>query len=452
MRRPMRTFVPVTLGVVIAIGALIMARGGTGAAEECLDQPNTQAPQGGHWYYHTDRATNRKCWVLRTDDGQGQQGTQDTSDGTNEDTPEPRKSAPRSPSQAASPAQSVPLRAPQSQATQVSQRAQAPLEYNDPAFTPPWLRGDLESAPSPLVQPMRTLSIPTPQAPPPTAPASASPDSDDSTSQIAPVDTAQPAPEAVDEQKQEQIAPSSDDAKQEPIGGSATTLLQKAFERLTTPAAPGAGHNHTLALVISALALLTIGAGVVIAARWSLHRERRRRRALQWQAEAQNNHEPDLAAAIFDGRDAPEPEWREAQWTEHAVTEGETEPEFPQRAAAIQPDLNQGAVGEADRNGPQHDMRDAPVTQHHQPSAPRGLTYREPPAEALRLPAHPAPEAPVSTQAVEQTLRRLLDELDAKRDRPAPHPANPIAPDLPKVATPDAYGTKRRSRGRMRLA
>jgi hypothetical protein len=465
MRRPMRTFVPVTLGVVIAIGGLIMAREGAGAAEECLEQPNTQAPQGAHWYYHTDRTTNRKCWVLRTDDGQGQQGAQDTSGGTNEDTTEPRQRAPRA-SQAASPAQPVPLRAPQSQATQDSQRAQAPsappsspLEYNDPAFTPPWLRGDMESAPSPLVQSMRTLSIPTPQTPTPTAPANAAPDSDDSTSQIAPVDAPQAAPEVVDEQKQVQISPGSDDAKQEPIGGSAVTLLQKAFERLTTPGAPGTGHNHSLALMISALALLTIGAGVVIAARWSLRRERKRRRALQWEAEAQNGGEPDLTTAIFDGSNAPEPEWQEPQWTEPAVTEAETEADFPQRdfleQAAIQPDLNQGAArfGVDDRDGPQHDMRDAPVAQHHQPSAPRGLTYRERPAEAPRQPAHPTPEAPVSTQAVEQTLRRLLEELDAKRDRPAPHPASPMAPDLPKApATPDTYGTKRRNRGRMRLA
>jgi hypothetical protein len=463
MRRPITTFVPVTLGVVVAVGGLILAR--TGAAEECLEQPNTQSPQGGHWYYHTDRATNRKCWVLRTDDGQGQLGTQDTTDGTNDEAPEPRQRAPRAPSQAASPAQQVPLRATQSQATQDSQRGQAsaptsaPLEYNDPAFTPPWLHGDLESAPSPLVQPMRTLSIPTPQTPVSTVPANLAPDSDDSTGQIAPVDTPQPAPEVVDEQKQEQIAASSDDAKQEPIGGSAITLLQKAFQRLTTPATPGAGHNHTLALLISALALLAIGASVVIAARWSLHRERKRRRALQWQEEEQNNGEPDFTAALFDGRKAPEPEWREPQWTEDAITEGEKEPDLPQQEfleqAAIQPEPDQGAVqyGVADRDRQQHDVRDAPAAHHQQPSAPRGLTYRERPAEAPRQPARPAPETPVSTQAVEQTLRRLLEELDAKRDRPAPHPASPIAPDLPKAPTsPDAYGTKRRNRGRMRLA
>jgi hypothetical protein len=266
----------------------------------------------------------------------------------------------------------------------------------------------------------------------------------------------------VDEQKQEQIAPSSDGVKQEPIGGSATTLLQKAFQRLTTPAAPGAEHNHTLALMISALALLTIGAGVVIAARWSLYRERKRRRASQWEAETQNSLAPNLTAALFDGRDTPDQGSREPQWTEHAVTEAET-PNLPQQEfleqAAIQPDVDQGAAqyGADDRDRPQHDaareVREPPVAQQHQPSAPRGLTYRERPVEAPHQPAHPASEGTVSTQAVEQTLRRLLDELDAKRDRPAAHTASPIAPDVPKApATPDTYGTKRRNRGRMRLA
>jgi len=478
MRRPIKTFVPITLGVVIAIGGLIMARNGTRAAEDCLEQPNTQAPQGAHWYYHTDRATNRKCWVLRTDDGQVLQGTQDTSDGSNEDTTEPRQRAPRAPSQAASPAQPIPLRVPQSQATQESQRAQTPsapassaIEYNDPAFTPTWLRGGLMSAesapsavPSPLVQPMRTMSIPAPQTPASTAPANAALASEDATGQVAPVDTPQPAPQVVDEQKQEQIARIGDDAQQEPNGGSAITLLQKAFQRLTASAAPGTEHNHTLALMISALALLTIGASVVIAARWSLYRERKRRRALQWEAVAQNSGEPDLSAAVFEGRDLPDQGWREPQRTEHALTEAERAPDLPQQEfleqAAIQPDLGQGAVQYRldDQGGRQHDavreMGDAPAAQRHQPSAPRGLTYRERPAETSYQTAPPTPEAPVSTQAVEQTLRRLLQELDAKRsDRPALHTVSPIAPDLPKApATPDAYGAKRRNRGRMRLA
>src|SRR5260370_5084698 len=34
-------------------------------ADDCLAQPNSSAPEGNHWYYHTDRASQRKCWYLR---------------------------------------------------------------------------------------------------------------------------------------------------------------------------------------------------------------------------------------------------------------------------------------------------------------------------------------------------------------------------------------------------
>ena len=34
-------------------------------ADDCLAEPNSPAPAGSHWYYHMDRATQRKCWYLR---------------------------------------------------------------------------------------------------------------------------------------------------------------------------------------------------------------------------------------------------------------------------------------------------------------------------------------------------------------------------------------------------
>jgi hypothetical protein len=34
------------------------------AAETCLAAPTQGAPQGSHWYYRLDRATQRKCWRL----------------------------------------------------------------------------------------------------------------------------------------------------------------------------------------------------------------------------------------------------------------------------------------------------------------------------------------------------------------------------------------------------
>ena len=34
----------------------------TASADDCLAEPNSPAPAGSHWYYHLDRATQRKCW------------------------------------------------------------------------------------------------------------------------------------------------------------------------------------------------------------------------------------------------------------------------------------------------------------------------------------------------------------------------------------------------------
>jgi hypothetical protein len=33
-------------------------------ADDCLAAPQSAAPNGSHWYYHTDRANQRKCWFL----------------------------------------------------------------------------------------------------------------------------------------------------------------------------------------------------------------------------------------------------------------------------------------------------------------------------------------------------------------------------------------------------
>jgi hypothetical protein len=33
-------------------------------ADDCLAGPDRPSAPGGHWYYHLDRATDRKCWYL----------------------------------------------------------------------------------------------------------------------------------------------------------------------------------------------------------------------------------------------------------------------------------------------------------------------------------------------------------------------------------------------------
>jgi hypothetical protein len=34
------------------------------AADDCLEGPTREPAPGGHWYYHRDRASDRKCWYL----------------------------------------------------------------------------------------------------------------------------------------------------------------------------------------------------------------------------------------------------------------------------------------------------------------------------------------------------------------------------------------------------
>jgi hypothetical protein len=44
-------------------------------AEDCLTAPDSSAPQGSHWYYHTDRASQRKCWHFRAPSDPAQDAT-----------------------------------------------------------------------------------------------------------------------------------------------------------------------------------------------------------------------------------------------------------------------------------------------------------------------------------------------------------------------------------------
>ena len=46
------------------VGALALEANTAVSAIECITEPNREPPEGGHWYYRVDRATNRKCWFL----------------------------------------------------------------------------------------------------------------------------------------------------------------------------------------------------------------------------------------------------------------------------------------------------------------------------------------------------------------------------------------------------
>jgi hypothetical protein len=50
------------LAATIMLGASLLGR--PAYAEDCLAAPNRAPAPGGHWYYHLDRAGDRKCWYL----------------------------------------------------------------------------------------------------------------------------------------------------------------------------------------------------------------------------------------------------------------------------------------------------------------------------------------------------------------------------------------------------
>jgi hypothetical protein len=50
--------------VLLLISSFLLSVQVSRAADECIEKPNAPAPQGSHWYYRIDRASNRQCWYL----------------------------------------------------------------------------------------------------------------------------------------------------------------------------------------------------------------------------------------------------------------------------------------------------------------------------------------------------------------------------------------------------
>jgi len=63
-------------------------------ADDCLTAPNSPAPEGSHWYYRMDRATQGKCWYVRATGQPAQQAVSHaTSDAAAASTPALKKPA-----------------------------------------------------------------------------------------------------------------------------------------------------------------------------------------------------------------------------------------------------------------------------------------------------------------------------------------------------------------------
>jgi hypothetical protein len=72
---------PKPIGPIALVAALLMSGASfavpaeAARADDCVTAPNSSAPQGSHWYYHLDRAQQRKCWYLRALGQPAQQAT-----------------------------------------------------------------------------------------------------------------------------------------------------------------------------------------------------------------------------------------------------------------------------------------------------------------------------------------------------------------------------------------
>lgn len=51
-------------GLLLGTPLVTASHGAPATAEKCLAKPKGTPPAGGHWYYHTERATKRRCWFI----------------------------------------------------------------------------------------------------------------------------------------------------------------------------------------------------------------------------------------------------------------------------------------------------------------------------------------------------------------------------------------------------
>ena len=56
--------VPTVFAALLAAAAVLGTDHASLAADDCLAAPNRPPAPGGHWYFHLDRANDRKCWYL----------------------------------------------------------------------------------------------------------------------------------------------------------------------------------------------------------------------------------------------------------------------------------------------------------------------------------------------------------------------------------------------------
>jgi hypothetical protein len=63
--RTAKCAVAIFASVLASTTVTIVASNSAQAAEDCLTEPQGQAPQGQHWFYRTEHTNKQRCWYLR---------------------------------------------------------------------------------------------------------------------------------------------------------------------------------------------------------------------------------------------------------------------------------------------------------------------------------------------------------------------------------------------------
>jgi hypothetical protein len=66
MRYRTNPLVPAVYASSLAAAVVLGANWAVSAAGACIEKPNQQIDQAGHWYYHVDREHHRRCWYFET--------------------------------------------------------------------------------------------------------------------------------------------------------------------------------------------------------------------------------------------------------------------------------------------------------------------------------------------------------------------------------------------------
>jgi hypothetical protein len=66
MRRRANPLVRAVFARSLVAAAVVLGPRAASAAGECLEKPDLQINQAGHWYYYADRVLHRRCWFFET--------------------------------------------------------------------------------------------------------------------------------------------------------------------------------------------------------------------------------------------------------------------------------------------------------------------------------------------------------------------------------------------------